>query len=63
MKRTSALGVFVLALAVVFVTAAVPGAFAQDPKGGGGGQGAAGGAGAVAQVGNLRHEVIAAPSL
>jgi hypothetical protein len=42
MKRITALGVFVLALAVVFVTAPVPGAFAQDPKGGGG-QGSGGG--------------------
>ena len=47
MKRTTALGVFVLALAVVFLTASVPGAFAQDPKGGGG----AGGAGASAPRG------------
>jgi hypothetical protein len=47
MKRTTALGVFVLALAVVFVTAPATGAFAQDPKGGGGGggQGAPGGGG------------------
>ena len=47
MTRTTALGVFVLALAVVFLTASVPGAFAQDPKGGGG----AGGAGASAPRG------------
>lgn len=45
MKRTSALGVLVLALAVALVAASAPGAFAQDPKGGGGGggQGAPGG--------------------
>ena len=41
MKRTSALGLFVLALAVVLVAASAPGAFAQDPKGGSGGGGQA----------------------
>lgn len=52
MKRTTALGVFVLALAVSMVAASVPGAHAQDPRGGGGGgQGAAGSAAAGAARG------------
>jgi len=51
MKRTSAFGVFVVALAVVFVTASGPGAFAQDPKGGGGGGGQGGGGGAAPRGG------------
>ena len=51
MKRTTALGVFVVALAFVFTTASVPGAFAQDPKGGGGGGGGGQGGGGASPRG------------
>jgi hypothetical protein len=46
MKRTTALGVLIPALAAALVLASVPGALAQDPKGGGGGGGGGQGGGA-----------------
>jgi hypothetical protein len=70
MKRTSVLGAFVAALAVVFVTASAPGVCAQDPRGGGGhtggggggGGGGAGGGGGSAGGGGGGGGATAAPS-
>lgn len=70
MKRTTSLGVVVLALAVAFAAASVPAVYAQDPKGGGGGGGGGGerggggggGGGGAASSGGGGGSVSSAPA-